>query len=176
MCIQGKLSGHFNKAGVGKNMAWRACCLDTAETSFCARMLSATTVSALNSNESHSLCACTTATPGAMPRLSTQCRPGSVRQSQPNPSNTAATHMSKRHPSSPFSRGHASFVDAVQAWYDEVSDYDYSNPTFSGSTGHFTAVSAGLCMCVYDVLNACLCMCAECLLVYVCRHFLLASL
>lgn len=27
---------------------------------------------------------------------------------------------------------------AVDAWYNEISDYDYSNPGFSDSTGHFT--------------------------------------
>jgi hypothetical protein len=34
--------------------------------------------------------------------------------------------------------GHASLVAAADAWYDEVASYDYGNPTFSGSTGHFT--------------------------------------
>jgi hypothetical protein len=29
---------------------------------------------------------------------------------------------------------------SVQMWYDEISDYDYSNPGFSGATGHFTQV------------------------------------
>ncbi len=29
---------------------------------------------------------------------------------------------------------------AVKSWYDEVSDYDYANPGFSGKTGHFTQV------------------------------------
>lgn len=28
----------------------------------------------------------------------------------------------------------------VQAWYDEVKDYNYNNPGFSGRTGHFTQV------------------------------------
>lgn len=30
--------------------------------------------------------------------------------------------------------------EAVTNWYDEVSDYDYSNPGFSMGTGHFTQV------------------------------------
>ncbi|NEO60722.1 MAG: secretion protein [Moorea sp. SIO4G2] len=29
---------------------------------------------------------------------------------------------------------------AVTNWYQEVSNYDYANPGFSGSTGHFTQV------------------------------------
>ena len=29
---------------------------------------------------------------------------------------------------------------AVTSWYDEVSDYNYSNPGFSANTGHFTQV------------------------------------
>ncbi|KAL2708600.1 Protein PRY1 [Kluyveromyces marxianus] len=29
---------------------------------------------------------------------------------------------------------------SVEAWYDEIKDYDYSNPGFSMSTGHFTQV------------------------------------
>lgn len=29
---------------------------------------------------------------------------------------------------------------AVQAWYDEVADYNYSKPGFSSDTGHFTQV------------------------------------
>ncbi|NEP08971.1 MAG: secretion protein [Symploca sp. SIO2C1] len=29
---------------------------------------------------------------------------------------------------------------AVTSWYNEVSDYDYANPGFSGKTGHFTQV------------------------------------
>jgi len=30
--------------------------------------------------------------------------------------------------------------NAVQSWYSEVSKYDYTNPGFSSSTGHFTQV------------------------------------
>ncbi len=29
---------------------------------------------------------------------------------------------------------------AVKSWYDEVSAYDYANPSFSENTGHFTQV------------------------------------
>ena len=28
----------------------------------------------------------------------------------------------------------------MSSWYNEVSDYDYDNPGFSGKTGHFTQV------------------------------------
>lgn len=29
---------------------------------------------------------------------------------------------------------------AVESWYSEIQDYDYNNPVFSDSTGHFTQV------------------------------------
>ncbi|MFW9259305.1 CAP family protein [Nostoc sp. CALU 546] len=29
---------------------------------------------------------------------------------------------------------------AVQDWYSEITDYDYTKPVFSGNTGHFTQV------------------------------------
>jgi uncharacterized protein YkwD len=31
-------------------------------------------------------------------------------------------------------------AQAVTSWYNEVADYDYNNPGFSGKTGHFTQV------------------------------------
>lgn len=39
------------------------------------------------------------------------------------------------YPSNTFHPRHA-----VQLWYDEIKDYDYSKPDFSSSTGHFTQV------------------------------------
>lgn len=33
-----------------------------------------------------------------------------------------------------------SFTGTVDAWYDEIDQYSYSNPGFSMSTGHFTQV------------------------------------
>ncbi|KIY97556.1 Protein PRY1 [Monoraphidium neglectum] len=36
--------------------------------------------------------------------------------------------------------GYSSFEEAVNAWYNEVSSYDYNAATFSGATGHFTQV------------------------------------
>ncbi|KAG0169760.1 hypothetical protein DFQ30_003266 [Apophysomyces sp. BC1015] len=34
--------------------------------------------------------------------------------------------------------GYPNWGSVVSAWYSEVKDYDYSNPGFSGKTGHFT--------------------------------------
>ncbi len=31
-------------------------------------------------------------------------------------------------------------TSAIQAWYEEVADYNYANPGFSSATGHFTQV------------------------------------
>ncbi|KAI9490547.1 CAP domain-containing protein [Zychaea mexicana] len=36
--------------------------------------------------------------------------------------------------------GYANFPAAISAWYNEEEKYDYNNPGFSGSTGHFTQV------------------------------------
>ncbi|KAF1806059.1 CAP domain-containing protein [Mucor lusitanicus] len=36
--------------------------------------------------------------------------------------------------------GYSSWTAAVNGWYSEVKNYDYSNPGFAGDTGHFTAV------------------------------------
>lgn len=33
-----------------------------------------------------------------------------------------------------------SATGAVDAWYGEISSYDWSNPAYSSSTGHFTQV------------------------------------
>lgn len=30
--------------------------------------------------------------------------------------------------------------EAVEMWYNEISDYDFNNPTFKSGTGHFTQV------------------------------------
>jgi len=34
--------------------------------------------------------------------------------------------------------GYVGGFEPVDAWYDEIKDYDYSNPGYSGATGHFT--------------------------------------
>ncbi|XP_063682578.1 uncharacterized protein LOC134817371 [Bolinopsis microptera] len=43
-----------------------------------------------------------------------------------------------------WASGDSSSVDAgksaVKLWYDEIKDYDYYHPEFSGKTGHFTQV------------------------------------
>lgn len=36
--------------------------------------------------------------------------------------------------------GYPSLTAAVDAWYNEVSSYNYNKPGFSGATGHFTQV------------------------------------
>ncbi len=36
--------------------------------------------------------------------------------------------------------GYPSITSVVTAWYEEEEEYDYSNPGFSGTTGHFTQV------------------------------------
>ncbi|KAI8084975.1 CAP domain-containing protein [Halteromyces radiatus] len=36
--------------------------------------------------------------------------------------------------------GYGSLNAAIQAWYDEGKSYNYNNPGFSSSTGHFTQV------------------------------------
>jgi len=38
------------------------------------------------------------------------------------------------------SKNEGSCVDAALAWYNEIKDYRYANPGFSGATGHFTQV------------------------------------
>ncbi|KAG7270410.1 hypothetical protein CRUP_009131 [Coryphaenoides rupestris] len=35
---------------------------------------------------------------------------------------------------------HLTGKEAVDSWYGEIKDYDFSSPGFSGSTGHFTQV------------------------------------
>ncbi|KAI9498220.1 CAP domain-containing protein, partial [Zychaea mexicana] len=34
--------------------------------------------------------------------------------------------------------GYGDWEKAINAWYDEVSDYDFSNPGYSSGIGHFT--------------------------------------
>ncbi|KAI8378039.1 CAP domain-containing protein [Radiomyces spectabilis] len=48
------------------------------------------------------------------------------------------------HSTSPYGEnlamGHKNWASAIAGWYNEEKDYDYSNPGFTSSTGHFTAV------------------------------------
>lgn len=39
-----------------------------------------------------------------------------------------------------LSAGNPSAQAAVQGWYDEIKDYNFAQPGFSGATGHFTQV------------------------------------
>lgn len=39
--------------------------------------------------------------------------------------------------------GHSNIGDVVDDWYNEVDDYDFSDPGYSGATGHFTAIVWG---------------------------------
>lgn len=43
------------------------------------------------------------------------------------------------HPDTSLSDSEAA-VQATNFWYNEVSQYDYDNPGFSSSTGHFTQI------------------------------------
>lgn len=62
-------------------------------------------------------------------------------------SDYAQSYLSKQncvfeHSNGPYGEniamGYSDPTKAIQAWYDEVKDYDYSTGTFSMSTGHFT--------------------------------------
>lgn len=48
------------------------------------------------------------------------------------------------HTSGPYGEnlaaGYPSATESIQAWYDEIKDYDYNNPGFAHGTGHFTQV------------------------------------
>lgn len=37
-----------------------------------------------------------------------------------------------------LAKGYSSVDDAVRAWYNEETSYNYNSPSFSKSTGHFT--------------------------------------
>ena len=43
--------------------------------------------------------------------------------------------------------------EAVDNWYEEISNYDYSRPGFSAATGHFTQVNLWITMDVYWSYN-----------------------
>ena len=43
-----------------------------------------------------------------------------------------------------LAEGYAEWQDVVNAWTAEGAQYDYSNPGYSGSTGHFTCVRSVL--------------------------------
>lgn len=64
-------------------------------------------------------------------------------------SDYAQSYLSKQncvfeHSNGPYGEniamGYSDPTKAIQAWYDEVKDYDYSTGTFSMSTGHFTQI------------------------------------
>ncbi|KAI8067108.1 CAP domain-containing protein [Gongronella butleri] len=53
-------------------------------------------------------------------------------------------HCQFKHSGGPYGEnlamGYGDWTSVVNAWYDEVKDYSYSNPGFSMATGHFTQV------------------------------------
>ena len=59
---------------------------------------------------------------------------------QHDPSNGANNIGENIYGSSAFAITSAGLSNAVDAWYGEVSSYNFSKPGFSSSTGHFTQV------------------------------------
>jgi uncharacterized protein YkwD len=63
---------------------------------------------------------------------------GYMEHSRPNPPGSYGENLFFAANTAP--NFNPSCYDAVKAWYDEIKDYDFGNPTFAAATGHFTQV------------------------------------
>ena len=65
---------------------------------------------------------------------------GNFQHSDPSQRNNAGENLYVSYTTAPTINITTLAKEAVKDWYDEVSKYDYNQPGFSSTTGHFTQV------------------------------------